>query len=114
MKKSIIVLSVLVGGLFLLNPLEKQAFAENDSKTQIMDQSINLTQEDAHKLLLNINSELSYIFQGNSDKFKSLSEKGLKGYVFLPDIDTDLGYFVDEVTSDIYYFHPSGYLELIK
>lgn len=114
MKKSIIVLSVLVGGLFLINPLEKQVFAQNDSKNTVVEQSTKLTQEDALKLLINNNSELTYIFQGTSDKFSSLVEKGLKGFVFLPDVDTDLGYFVDENTSDIYYFHPSGYLELIK
>lgn len=35
------------------------------------------------------------------------------GYVFLSDIETDLGYFVDKNTGDVYYFHPSGYMELI-
>lgn len=114
MKKSIIVLSVLVGGLFLVNPLEKQIFAQNDSKNQIIEQTVKLSQEDALNILINNNNELTYIFQGNADKFESLSQQGLNGYVFLPDIDTDLGYFVDEDTSDIYYFHPSGYLELIK
>ncbi|MGL5506356.1 MAG: hypothetical protein ACRDB0_00480 [Paraclostridium sp.] len=114
MKKSIIVLSVLVGGLFLVNPLEKQIFAQNDSKNTVAEQSIKLTQEEAQKLLINNNSDLTYIFQGTSDKFDSLVEKGLNGFVFLPDVDTDLGYFVDENTSDIYYFHPSGYLELLK
>lgn len=114
MKKSIIVLSIIVGGLFLVNPLEKSIFAQNDTNTQVINQTIALTQEDALKLLLENNNNLTYIFQGTADEFEKLKEKGLKGYVFLPDIDTDLGYFVDENTSNIYYFHPSGYLELIK
>ena len=68
-----------------------------------------LTQADAEKLLINNNNKVNYIFKGTSDNFKSLQEKGLKGYIFLPDVDTDMGYFVDENTSHIYYFHPSGY-----
>jgi len=35
------------------------------------------------------------------------------GYIFLSDIETDLGHFVDTNTGDVYYFHPSGYMELI-
>lgn len=114
MRKSIIVLSVLVGGLFLINPVEKQIFAQDNNKNTIVEQSSKLTQNEAEHILINKNSDLTYIFQGTADKFDSLVQKGLNGYVFLPDIDTDLGYFVDENTSDIYYFHPSGYLELIK
>jgi hypothetical protein len=114
MKKSIIVLSILVGGLFSTNLLEAKSFAQNDTNNTVMNQTIQLNQEDAHQLLLNNNSDLTYIFQGTENQFDTLNEKGLEGYVFLPDIDTDLGYFVDKNTSNIYYFHPSGYLELIK
>ena len=113
MKKSIIVLSILVGGLFSTNLLEAKSFAQNDTNNTVMNQTIQLNQ-DPHQLLLNNNSDLTYIFQGTENQFDTLNEKGLEGYVFLPDIDTDLGYFVDKNTSNIYYFHPSGYLELIK
>lgn len=73
-----------------------------------------LTKEDALNLLLGMNPNLVYTYQGDENDFLVLKEKGLSGYVFLPNIDTDLGYFVDKNTSSIYYFHPSGYLEKIK
>ncbi|MGL5718636.1 MAG: hypothetical protein ACRCXT_08425 [Paraclostridium sp.] len=114
MKKSILVLAVLVGGLFLINPIKEQTFAQDNNKNLVVEQSTKLTQEDALQLLINHNNELTYMFQGTSNDFDSLVQKGLNGYVFLPDVDTDLGYFIDETTSNIYYFHPSGYLELIK
>ena len=45
---------------------------------------------------------------------KKLKEKNLTGYVFLPNVDGDIGYFIDKTNSDVYFFHPSGYLELVK
>lgn len=54
------------------------------------------------------------IYQGNASDFEALKAKNLNGYVFLPDADGDIGYFVNENTSEIYYFHPSGYLELVN
>lgn len=115
MKKSLLVLSVLVGGLLLINPTQEVTFAQENTKTTSVEQQKTvLTQAEANQLLINNNNKVNYIFQGTSDNFKTLQEKGLKGYVFLPDVDTDMGYFVDQDTSHIYYFHPSGYLELIK
>lgn len=73
-----------------------------------------LTKDDALKLLLDMNPNLAYSYQGDENTFSALKNKGLSGYVFLPNVDTDLGYFVDKNTSSIYYFHPSGYLEKIK
>ena len=113
MKKSILVLSILVGGLFLVNPTHEVTFAQENNQATVQKQN-TLTQADAQQLLINNNDKVNYIFQGTSDNFKALQDKGLKGYVFLPDVDTDMGYFVDQDTSHIYYFHPSGYLELIK
>lgn len=74
----------------------------------------SLTMEDALKLLNEMNPNLTYEYKGDENTFSTLKDKGLSGYVFLPNIDTDLGYFVDKNTSSIYYFHPSGYLEKIK
>ena len=74
----------------------------------------SLTMEDALKLLNEMNPNLTYEYKGDENTFTTLKDKGLSGYVFLPNIDTDLGYFVDKNTSSIYYFHPSGYLEKIK
>ena len=73
-----------------------------------------LSKDDALNLLLNMNPNLVYAYQGDENTFPVLKDKGLSGYVFLPNVDTDLGYFVDKNTSSIYYFHPSGYLEKIK
>lgn len=73
-----------------------------------------LDKNEALNLLKEMNPNLTYEYQGDENSFNSLKDKGLSGYVFLPNIETDLGYFVDKNTSHIYYFHPSGYLELIK
>ena len=86
---------------------------ENISDEQVT-ASQSLTMEEALKLLMDMNPNLVYEYKGDENKFPVLKNKGLYGYVFLPKIDTDLGYFVDKNTSSIYYFHPSGYLEKIK
>lgn len=113
MKKSILVLSLLVGGLFLVNPTHEITFAQENNNSTVQKQH-TLTQAEAQQLLIDNNNKVNYIFQGTSDNFKALQEKGLKGYVFLPEADSDMGYFVDQDTCHIYSFHPSGYLELIK
>ncbi|WP_195335898.1 hypothetical protein [Paraclostridium bifermentans] len=73
-----------------------------------------LSKDDALNLLLDMNPNLVYAYQGDENTFPVLKDKGLSGYVFLPNVDTDLGYFVDKNTSSVYYFHPSGYLEKIR
>jgi membrane-associated HD superfamily phosphohydrolase len=72
-----------------------------------------LNQEQAKELLEMYNKGVNYTFQGDQNAFEALVQKGLSGYVFFPDYDTDLGFFVDKNTASIYYFHPSGYLELV-
>lgn len=113
LKKAIIVSFILCGSLFLFKPVTQLIFADNSQNTSIV-KNHQLTQEEAKQLLLNYNNKVSYIFQGEANQFEALKAKNLQGYVFLPDVDTDMGYFVDKNTSDIYYFHPSGYLELVK
>lgn len=71
-----------------------------------------LNQEQAKELLKMVNSDMNYIYQGDETTFEALSQKGLSGYVFLPDVDGDMGLFVDKNTAKVYNFHPSGYLEL--
>lgn len=71
-----------------------------------------LNQEQAKELLKMVNPDMNYIYQGDETTFEALSQKGLSGYVFLPDVDGDMGLFVDKNTANVYYFHPSGYLEL--
>lgn len=113
LKKAIIISFILCGSLFLFKPVTQLIFAENNQNASILQNHI-LTQEEAKQLLLNYNNKVDYIFQGDANQFDALKSKNLQGYVFLPDVDTDIGYFVDKNTSDIYFFHPSGYLELVK
>lgn len=83
---------------------------ENKSTVEIID-TLNL--EQAKELLTMRNPGIEQVYQGDENTFESLKEKNLSGYVFLPDVEGDLGYFVDKNTANIYYFHPSGYLDLI-
>ena len=73
-----------------------------------------LNKEEAEELLSMYNPNVKYIYQGTENDFVALKEKGLEGYVFLMDADTDLGMFVNKDDAKIYYFHPSGYLELAE
>ena len=111
MKKAIICLFVLFS-LLAVSPTQQHSFVQaSSSSTQLND---CLSQEDAKQLLLNYNNSVNYIFQGTSENFQALKDKNLQGYVFLPDVPTDIGYFVDQNSKQIYFFHPSGYLELVK
>ncbi|WP_343338975.1 hypothetical protein TPELB_12730 [Terrisporobacter petrolearius] len=58
--------------------------------------------------------DFTYTYQGNEDTFKAMNKKGIRGYVFLPNIETDLAYLVDKDSGSIYFFHPSGYFELLQ
>lgn len=113
MKKAIIISFVLCGCLFSYNPVKQLIFAEPNENTTIVENN-TLTQEQAKELLIKYNNKVDYIYQGDESKFEVLKAKDLHGYVFLPDVDTDIGYFVDKQTYQIYFFHPSGYLELVK
>ena len=89
--------------------------SDNSNKTiENLNLPESLTKDDALNLLLDMNPNLVYSYQGDENTFPIIKNKGFCGYVFLPNADTDLGYFVDKNTSNIYYFHPSGYLEKIK
>ena len=57
--------------------------------------------------------DFTYTYQGDENTFETMKEKGIRGYVFLPNIETDMAYLVDKDTGSIYFFHPSGYLELL-
>lgn len=117
MKKIAIILSLLCFISFLTITNFESIFAYNTNNISLNAQeklSSVLSKEDALKLLQSMNPNLTYEYKGDETNFPVLKDKGLYGYVFLPDIDTDLGYFIDKNNSHIYYFHPSGYLELIK
>lgn len=113
MKKVIIILSILCGCIFISEPVKQYIFA--DTSTNVSNtQQTTLTQEEAKDLLIKYNNTVEYIYQGEASQFEALKEKNLTGYVFLPDVPTDIGYYVNDKTSEIYFFHPSGYLELVN
>ena len=126
MKKSIIALSILLTGILTISPITFAQNKANINYKQINQNVINkqeevnidinntITKEEAKELLELKNPNIKYLYQGDENNFTVLKEKGLSGYVFLPDVEGDMGYFVDKTTQNIYYFHPSGYLELIK
>lgn len=124
MKKAIMVLSILCGGLLVGNPMVNTSFAqeqnisgvnkiENSKEESGAEVVQELNQEQAKDFLELYNSNIEYTFQGDENVFEALKEKGLEGYVFLGNVDGDLGYFVDKNTANLYYFHPSGYLDII-
>ena len=119
MKKAIITLSLICAGLLLVTSnIGDIVFAQDSQKytnksNNVEVQVINkLNKEEAEELLSMYNPNVKYIYQGTENDFTALKEKGLEGYVFLMDVDGDLGMFVNKDDAKIYYFHPSGYLEL--
>ncbi|WP_279167162.1 hypothetical protein [Thomasclavelia cocleata] len=116
MKRTAVIATILCSGLLLGGNVCSNVFAQQNEiakQTNAVQEVKSLTKNDALNLLLNHN-DLVYLYQGDENTFEILKEKGLSGYVFLPNIETDIGYFVDKGTKEIYYFHPSGYLELVK
>lgn len=96
---------------------EETPVVENNKKEETVEQnSVKvidvLSQQQAKELLQMYKKDANYVYQGDENTFNAIAQRGLSGYVFLPDYDTDLGFFVDKNTASIYYFHPSGYLEL--
>ncbi|MDK2585804.1 hypothetical protein QOZ83_08025 [Romboutsia sedimentorum] len=96
---------------------EETPVVENNKKEETVEQNTVkvidvLSQQQAKELLQMYKKDANYAYQGDENTFNVLAQRGLSGYVFLPDYDTDLGFFVDKNTANIYYFHPSGYLEL--
>lgn len=59
-------------------------------------------------------SDFTYTYQGDENIFEAIREKGIRGYVFLPNLETDMAYLVDKDNGNIYFFHPSGYFELLQ
>lgn len=113
MRKIIIISMILCFCLFSIKPITHLSFAQFKDNSDTI-QNISLTQEQAKELLIKYNDKVDYIYQGDENDFEALKSKNLSGYVFLPDVETDIGFFVDKNTSHIYFFHPSGYLELAQ
>ncbi|MEG0857429.1 MAG: hypothetical protein RSG52_13220, partial [Terrisporobacter sp.] len=70
----------------------------------VLNQYLNDTQQ----------GDITYTYKGDENTFAAMKEKGIRGYVFLPNAETDMAYLVDKDNGSIYFFHPSGYFEQIK
>ena len=91
---------------------EEITFAEVEDKT-------GMSKSEAEAILNKYIKEVeeadfTYTYQGDENTFEAIKEKGIRGYVFLPNVDTDLAYLVDKDSGNIYYFHPSGYFEKLQ
>lgn len=73
-----------------------------------------LSQEQALNILNKMDNSVEYIYMGTEKDFDALQAKKLKGFVFLPDEEGDMGYFVNSKNGQVLFFHPSGYMERIK
>nr|WP_314277819.1 hypothetical protein [uncultured Peptostreptococcus sp.] len=88
---------------------DKDIYNKQDSLNK---EATSLTKEDALNLLKEKNKHQHYTYMGDENTYSILKEKGHEGYVFLPDSQTDLGMFVNKNTKEVYYFHPSGYMDI--
>ena len=100
---------------------EKTNAKENKDKTeqkQPVKEEINedkeLTKAEALQLVKDFEPSLDYDYMGDENTYECIKENGIKGYVFLPQCEGDMAYLVDKETGHIYFFHPSGYFELLK
>lgn len=116
MIKVLKMVSLLGIGMVIVGSINSLAFAQG-TNTDKSNSSIEImsitTKEQALEVLNKYKNEFTYVYQGDETAFRALYGNGFEGYVFLPDVPTDMGYFVDKSGGTLYYFHPSGYMELI-
>lgn len=98
--------------------IKKEEVSKEENKTDEVVQSSGMSKSDAQSVLnqyLNRTEQgdMTYTYQGDENTFEAIKEKGIRGYVFLPNVETDMAYLVDKDNGSIYYFHPSGYFEQI-
>ena len=79
---------------------EETTFAEVEDKT-------GMSKSEAEAILNKYIKEVeeadfTYTYQGDENTFEAIKEKGIRGYVFLPNVDTDLAYLVDKDSGNIY------------
>lgn len=87
---------------------------KEESKTEEKNENKSLTKSEALQLVKDFEPSLEYDYQGNENTFPCIKDKGIRGYVFLPRCDGDMAFLVDKDNGSIYFFHPSGYFELLK
>ena len=94
-----------------------EIFIEDDKDKEEV--QIGMTKSEAEAVLNKYIKEVekadfTYTYQGDENTFEAMQEKRIRGYVFLPNIETDMAYLVDKDNGSIYFFHPSGYFELLQ
>ncbi|HSQ34096.1 MAG TPA: hypothetical protein VLM81_04330, partial [Peptostreptococcaceae bacterium] len=85
---------------------ENLNISKTEDNTLKEDENLNnkkeLTIEESNSVLKKYNSNVDYIYQGDETMFKDvLQDKGYKGYLFLPNVDGDIGFFVEKYSGDI-------------
>lgn len=97
------------------NDIDKQETYIKENKKEDLRMSKSQAEAVLNKYLNEVEkTDLTYTYQGDENTFESIKEKGIRGYVFLPNVDTDMAYLVDKDNGNIYFFHPSGYFELLQ
>ncbi|MEG1411114.1 MAG: hypothetical protein RSD36_14860 [Terrisporobacter sp.] len=84
--------------------VEEESGMSKSEVEVVLNQYLNDTQQ----------GDITYTYKGDENTFAAMKEKGIRGYVFLPNAETDMAYLVDKDNGSIYFFHPSGYFEQIK
>lgn len=95
-------------------PVLKEEVKQVKEEQPVAKENKTLTKEEALQLVIDYEPMLTYIYQGDENTYSCIKDKGLTGYVFLPTCEGDMAYLVDKQTGNIYFFHPSGYFELLK
>ena len=96
------------------NVVNKEEPKAEESQT-VVEQKTTLTQSQALQLVKAYEPGVAgYDYMGDENTYACIKEKGIQGYVFLPQCDGDMAYLVDKNSGHIYFFHPSGYFELLK
>ena len=89
--------------------------ARAEESQTVVEQKTTLTQSQALQLVKAYEPGVAgYDYMGDENTYTCIKEKGIQGYVFLPQCDGDMAYLVDKNSGHIYFFHPSGYFELLK
>lgn len=84
--------------------VEEESGMSKSEVEVVLNQYLNDTQQ----------GDITYTYKGDENTFAAMKQKGIRGYVFLPNAETDMAYLVDKDNGSIYFFHPSGYFEQIK
>ncbi|MDU4860618.1 MAG: hypothetical protein E6356_06465 [Terrisporobacter othiniensis] len=97
-------------------PADNKVVKDDKDKEEV---KIGMTKSQAEAILNKYikdveKADFTYTYQGDENTFEAMQEKGIRGYVFLPNIETDLAFLVDKDSGSIYFFHPSGYFELLQ